>query len=93
MQLTHPWAWLTIQSLFKDWSLENLLSLSWGRELQERGLNIYGALKHGKITAYITICILFLGGKTQNHNTVWHILCVWKQVLKEFVCHEVRAEG
>lgn len=74
MQLAGPSAGLTVY-LLQYCSLENLLSLSWGRQLQKRGLNIYGTLKHRKITAYITICILFQGSKTQNCNRVWHILC------------------
>lgn len=74
MQPAGPSAWLTVY-LSQYCSLENLLSLSWRRQLQERGLNIYGTLKHRKITAYITICILFQGSRTQNCNRVWHILC------------------
>lgn len=64
MLLAGPSAGLTVY-LFQYCSLENLLSLSSGRQQQERGLNIYGTLKHRKITAYITICILFQGSKTE----------------------------
>lgn len=36
------------------------------RELRGRGLSVCGTLKHGKITACITMCILLRGSKTDS---------------------------